>query len=67
MYYSKKFYRKDHKIENLFSRLKDWRPIATRYDRCVHAFRSAILTLVRHCSAVLMPLPNSSTSGNSTT
>ena len=23
-----------HKIENLFFPLKDWRPIATRYDRC---------------------------------
>ena len=22
---------------------KDWRPIATRYDRCAHVFRSAIL------------------------
>ncbi len=32
-----------HKIETLFSRLKDWRPIATRYDRCAHLFRSAIL------------------------
>ncbi len=30
-------------IENLFSRQKDWRRIATRYDRCAHAFRSAIL------------------------
>lgn len=29
-------------IENLFSRLKDWRRIATRYDRCAHTFCSAI-------------------------
>ncbi len=41
--YSKRLYRKRHKIENLFSRLKDWRPIATRYDGCAHVFHSAIL------------------------
>ena len=43
VHYSKRLYRKGHKIENLFSRQKDWRPIATRYDRCTHVFRSAIL------------------------
>ncbi len=32
-----------HKIETLFPRQKDWRRIATRYDRCAHVFRSAIL------------------------
>ena len=32
-----------HKVENLFARLKDWRRIATRYDRCAHVFLSAIL------------------------
>ena len=26
-------YRKRHKIENMFGRLKDWRRIHTRYDR----------------------------------
>ena len=31
------------KTETLFSRLKDWRPIATRYDRCAPVFPSAIL------------------------
>jgi len=29
-------------IERMFGRLKDWRRIATRYDRCAHAFMSAI-------------------------
>ncbi len=43
VYYSKRLYRKCHKVENLFSRLKDWRPIATRYDGCAYVFRSAIL------------------------
>ena len=31
-----------HKIENMFGRLKDWRRIHTRYDRCAHTFMSAI-------------------------
>ncbi len=43
VHYSKRLDRKGHKIETLFSRQKDWRPIATRYDRCAHLFRSAIL------------------------
>jgi len=29
-------YRQRHKIENMFGRLKDWRRINTRYDRCAH-------------------------------
>lgn len=40
--YDKALYRQRHKVENLFSRLKDWRRIATRYDRCAHTFFSAI-------------------------
>jgi transposase len=35
-------YRQRHKIEIMFGRLKDWRRIATRYDRCAHTFFSAI-------------------------
>ena len=35
-------YRQRHRIENAFAKLKDWRRIATRYDRCAHTFRSAI-------------------------
>lgn len=40
--YDKGLYRTRHKIENLFAKLKDWRRIATRYDRCAHTFFSAI-------------------------
>ncbi|NLI27895.1 MAG: IS5/IS1182 family transposase, partial [Acetobacter sp.] len=29
-------------IENMFAKLKDWRRVATRYDRCAHTFMSAI-------------------------
>ena len=35
-------YRQRYRIENMFGRLKDWRRIHTRYDRCAHAFMSAI-------------------------
>jgi transposase len=35
-------YRRRYKIENMFGRLKDWRRIHTRYDRCAHTFMSAI-------------------------
>ena len=35
-------YRQRHWIENMFGRLKDWRRIHTRYDRCAHTFMSAI-------------------------
>ena len=37
-----KIYRARHKIENIFGRLKDWRRVATRYDRCPVVFLSAI-------------------------
>ena len=34
-------YRERHQIENGFARLKDWRRVATRYDRCPVVFLSA--------------------------
>ena len=40
--YDKELYKQRHKIEIMFGRLKDWRRIATRYDRCAHTFFSAI-------------------------
>ncbi len=40
--YDKTLYRQRHKIENMFGRIKDWRRIHTRYDRCAHTFMSAI-------------------------
>ena len=41
-YYDKNLYKQRHKIEIMFGRLKDWRRIAMRYDRCAHTFFSAI-------------------------
>lgn len=35
-------YRQRQRIENMFGKLKDWRRIHTRYDRCAHTFMSAI-------------------------
>jgi len=40
--YDTVLYRQRHKVENLFAKLKDWRRVATRYDRCAHTFFSAI-------------------------
>ena len=40
--YDKTLYRQRHRIENMIGRLKDWRRIAIRYDRCAHTFFSAI-------------------------
>ena len=40
--YDKALYKQCHKVENMFAKLKDWRRIATRYDRCAHTFFSAI-------------------------
>ena len=40
--HDKSLYRQRHKVENMFGRLKDWRRIHTRYDRCAHTFMSAI-------------------------
>lgn len=40
--YSKTLYKQRHKTENMFAKLKDWRRIATRYDRCAHTYMSAI-------------------------
>ena len=40
--YDKALYKQRHKIENMFAKIKDWRRIAMRYDRCAHTFLSAI-------------------------
>jgi len=40
--YDTALYKQRHKVENMFGKLKDWRRVATRYDRCAHTFFSAI-------------------------
>ena len=40
--YDKRRYKRRYRIEIMFGRLKDWRRVATRYDRCPTVFLSAI-------------------------
>ena len=40
--YDANLYKQRNRIERMFGRLKDWRRIATRYDRCARTFMSAI-------------------------
>ena len=41
--YDKHLHRKRYRIENASGRLKDWRGIATRYERCGDIFLNAII------------------------
>jgi transposase len=40
--YDKRRYRRCSRIEIIFGRLKDWRRVATRYERCPTVFFSAV-------------------------
>jgi transposase len=40
--YDKRRYTRRNRIERMFGRLKDWRRVATRYDRSPTVFLSAI-------------------------
>ena len=40
--YDKELYKRRHHIENFFSRLKDYRAIATRYDKLAKNYLSGI-------------------------
>ena len=50
MKYEKRRYKQRNRIEISFGRLKDWRRVATRYDRCPKTFFSAILL-----AAIVLP------------
>lgn len=39
--YDKRRYKRRNRIEIMFGRLKDWRRVAPRYDRCPKVFLSA--------------------------
>ena len=41
--YDRRRYKRRNRIEIMFGRLKDWRRIATRYDRCAKTFLSAVV------------------------
>ena len=40
--YDEALYKQRNLVERMFGKLKDWRRIAMRYDRCAHTFMSAI-------------------------
>lgn len=40
--YDKRRYKRRNHIEIMFGRLKDWRRVAMRYDRCPQTYLSAI-------------------------
>lgn len=42
IFFDKTTYKLRLKIENLFAKLKAWRRIATKHDKCAHTFFSAI-------------------------
>jgi transposase len=41
-FYDKELYKKRHRIENFFSRLKDFRAIATRYEKSARNFLAGV-------------------------
>ncbi len=40
--YDRGLYRLRHRVENFFARLKQWRGIATRYDKTARNFLGAV-------------------------
>jgi transposase len=40
--HDKRRYKRRNRIEIMFGRMKDWRRVATRYDRCLKVFLSAV-------------------------
>lgn len=54
--YDKSLYSRRHIIENMFSKLKDWRGLAMRYNRCAHTFHSFVsMGLIAIFFCVLCP------------
>ena len=51
--YDKRRYKRRNRIEIMFGRLKDWRRVATRYDRCPKVFLSETQTGVVQKTAIL--------------
>ena len=55
--HDRQLYRQRHRIENMFGKLKDWRRIHTRYDRCAHTLASPPFG---SCQPSASPQPSSS-------
>lgn len=41
-HFNRPAYRRRHKVENLWARLKEWRAIATRYDKTATSFSGGL-------------------------
>ncbi|EEX17028.1 transposase, IS4 family protein [Citreicella sp. SE45] len=61
--YDKRRYKRRNRIEIMFGRLKDWRRVATRYDRCPKAFFSAIALAAIVMFLAMSPEPKVDGSG----
>jgi transposase len=46
-------YKQRHRIENMFGRIKDWRRVHTRYDRCAHLLLGNLHRRSRHILALI--------------
>jgi transposase len=52
--YDREIYKKRHKIENAFLKMKQWRGIATRYAKNVSSFKAIIqICCIMLCSKIL--------------
>ncbi|GBR48130.1 transposase [Gluconobacter roseus NBRC 3990] len=52
--YDKRKYKRRNRIEIMFGRLKDWRRVATRYDRCPTVFFILLGNLPRRSTSKLI-------------
>ena len=41
-HFARAAYRRRHRVENLWARLKEWRAVATRYDKTAASFRGGL-------------------------
>lgn len=58
--YDKRGYKRRNRITIMFGRLKDWRRVVTRYDRCPEIFASAIAlaaTILLRLLSLISPEP----------
>ncbi|GBR44753.1 hypothetical protein GRO01_03030 [Gluconobacter roseus NBRC 3990] len=62
--YDKRKYKRRNRIEIMFGRLKDWRRVATRYDRCPTVFFILLGNLPRRNRHVLTKSPEPRVSGS---
>lgn len=53
MTYDRRAYARRHKVENLWARLKEWRAIATRYDKTATSYQGTL-----HIAAIMDQLSN---------